>query len=248
MYSIKWRYHDQNNTKTDYYIVSNAIHIKKYVENNGPDWLAIAAAIVVIIILVIVVVVIVMFLMKREIVKLEAAVLFYRDGRVLSTHVPSDALPLATTPQTPAPPPVAAPPLGQYGPQQYQSPTAIPPVTAQAPAVATPPAKPMPTNEGTVQVQAVVQAAIDEIKQGTASKLPEKIILGHRKVLIELGQHTIIAVSLYGPEPATLRKGMRNSLQEIEIVYGNQLRNWDGLIHDMPRLQSIMEKEVKVRD
>jgi hypothetical protein len=41
---------------------------------------------------------------------------------------------------------------------------------------------------------------------------------------------------------------MKNALQEIEIVYGNQLRKWDGLIADMPRLQSIIEKEVKVRE
>jgi WD40 repeat protein len=247
MYNVKWRYHDHNDTKTDWYVVSNAIHIKKYNEVKGPDWVAIAAAIVVIVIIIIVSVVIVMFMMRREVVKLEAAVLFFRDGRVLSTFIPHDAaVPQTSAPQQavvqPAPPLVAQPPLDQYGAPQYQPPP------AQAPVAAVPPVPPMPSNEGTAQAQAAVQASINEIKQGTASRLPDKIILGHRKVLIELGQHTIMAVSLFGPEPANLRKGMRNSLQEIEIVYGNQLRNWDGLIHDMPRLQSIMEKEVKIKD
>jgi hypothetical protein len=247
MYTIKWRYHDHNDSKTDWYVISNGIQIKKYNDNKGPDWLAYAAAAVVIIILVIVIVVVVMFLIKREVVKLEAAVLFYRDGRIMTAYVPPEALPKASTSQAPAqpvPPPVPPVAPDQYGAPQYQPPTGMPP--AQVPPI-TPPA-PRPTNEGAVQAQAVVQAAIDEIKQGTASRIPDKVIMGHRKVLIELGQHTLIAVSLFGPEPQNLRKGMRNSLQEIEIVYGNQLRNWDGLIHDMPRLQAIMEKEVKVRD
>jgi hypothetical protein len=241
MYNLKWKYRDHNDTKTDYYVVTNAIHIKKYKETTETPWIGIAAAIVVIVIIVVVIIVVVMFMMKREVVKLEASVLFYRDGRVLATFIPPDAaLPVASAPVQPAPPPVAQPPVDQYGAQQYQPPAAMPP---PAPAV-----PPMPSNEGTVQAQAVVQASINEIRQGTSSKLPDKIILGHRKVIIEQGQHTILAVSLFGPEPANLRKGMRNSLQEIEIVYGNQLRKWDGLIHDMPRLQSIMEKEVKIKD
>ena|GEM_PF-6390282 len=255
MYTIKWRYHDHNDTKTDYYVVSNAIQVKKYKETTGgPDIVAVAAAVVVIIIIVVVIVVIVMFLMKREVVKLDAAVLFYRDGRVLATHVPPQAQTAAAAPPPvpPTPPPVMSPPPDQYGPQQYQAPpmqpVGVPPVQGPAPVAAPAPAKPMPSNEGTVQAQAVVQAAINEIKQGTAARLPDKVILGHRKVLIEQGQHTIIAVSLFGPEPATLRKGMKNALQEIEIVYGNQLRNWDGLTHDMPRLESIIEKEVKIHE
>ena len=80
-----------------------------------------------------------------------------------------------------------------------------------------------------------------------AQKLPDKLQEDHRTIHIEQGQHTILAVSITGPEVEGLRKGMKNALQEIEIVYGNQLRNWDGLTSEMPRLGSIIEKEVKVK-
>jgi hypothetical protein len=106
----------------------------------------------------------------------------------------------------------------------------------------------VPTNAGAAQVQTVVQDAINSIRQGTAHRLPDKVVEGLRTIFIEQGQHTILAVSITGPDLPSIRKGMKNALQEIEIVYGNQLRKWDGLIADMPRLQSIIEKEVKVRE
>jgi hypothetical protein len=106
----------------------------------------------------------------------------------------------------------------------------------------------VPTNAGAAQVLAVVQDAINSIRQGTAHRLPDKVVEGQRSIYIEQGQHTILAVSVTGPDVPTIRKGMKNALQEIEIVYGNQLRKWDGLITDMPRLQAIIEKEAKVRE
>ena len=40
---------------------------------------------------------------------------------------------------------------------------------------------------------------------------------------------------------------MKNTLQEIEIMYGNSLRNWDGQIADMPSLQPVIEKNLHMK-
>jgi hypothetical protein len=342
LYDIKWRYHDQNDSKTDWYVSHDRFEVKKYKTDGTSNlFMMIAAATVVIVLVVVAIVVVVMYMLKRSVMKLEAAVLFYRDGRVVHSYVPPSAQPpqTATPPPTPpaAPPPaqeqygsqqaygtatpsptVQAPqytaqPAPQYTPQptvpdQYQPQPAYPPQSTmqpqgppsiQAPGQYTPqPAYPPqptiqpqgppsvqapgqyqpqpayapqpvappqpayapqpetpapstapsdPTNIGLDRAKAVVKEAIEGIRQGTTSRLPDKIIEGMRTILVEQGQHTIMAVSITGPEPQDLKKGMKNALQEIEILYGNQLRNWDGLTQDMPKIQAIIEKEVKKR-
>lgn len=343
-YKIKWRYHDQNDTKTDWYVTSDRFEVKKYKSDGTQNLLLmIAAAVVIIVLVVVAVIVVVLYVLKRSVTKMEAAVLFYRDGRVMFSYVPPSAEPkpgtsppAMTPPATPppaqeppaqqpygatqpsaapAPPqytsqPVAqyqpevqqqyqgayqttvtaqpqgpplAPPPGQYqqpaypptatmqpqgppsvpAPGQYQQPVYAPQPVEQpqpayspqpveqpqpAPQPTTPaPAPAAPPSSGLDQAKAVVQEAIEGIRAGTVSKLPDKVIQGMRTIVVEQGQHTILAVSVTGPEPQELKKGMKNALQEIEILYGNQLRNWDGLTHDMPRLQPIIEKEIKSR-
>jgi len=369
-YDIKWRYHDQNDSKTDWYVSKARFEVKKYKTDGTGNLLMMAAAAILVIVLVIVaIVVVVMYVLKRSVTKLEAAVLFYRDGRVMHTYESPLAQPPQTTAAPPATPPAAPPatqeqygqqaygtatpsqpvqptqyavqPVQQYTPQpdfqgqyqqpapqytpqpdlqsQYQQPAyppqvvyqpqappsvpapgqyaqqpayppqatmqpqgppsvqapgayqpqptyapqpvappqptyvpqpVSPPQPAPAPQPAAPaptPAPTAPTGTGLDRAKAVVQEAIEGIRQGTTTRLPDKVIEGIRTILIEQGQHTIMAVSVTGPEPSDLKKGMKNALQEIEVLYGNQLRNWDGLTQDMPKLMAIIEKEIKIR-
>jgi hypothetical protein len=269
-YRIKWRYLDQNGTRTDWYVTKPDFEVKKYNEDGTGSLMAMIAAIIVVIVLVVIaIVVVVMYMLKRSVTKLEAAVLFYQDGRVIQSYIPPETGPKAAPPpQPPATPPQAPPPAPPvqvaYGqPPQYAAPAGAAPMqspTPQYPAQPTQqyppqpvpqapqPAPVVPTNAGTAQVHAVVQDAINSIRQGTAHRLPDKVVEGLRTIYLEQGQHTILAVAVTGPDLPSIRKGMKNALQEIEIVYGNQLRKWDGLIADMPRIQAIIEKEVKVRD
>lgn len=96
------------------------------------------------------------------------------------------------------------------------------------------------------QVQGAVQGQIYNIQQGTQERLPTKIDLPNRVILIESGVNTLIATSYTGPEPDNFRKKMKNVLQEIEVLYGNQLRQWDGTVTSMPALQNTIAKNIKL--
>ena len=92
-YDIKWRYYDHNNNATEWYEEKDSFTVKKHSENgNGNGNMMgyiIGAVVVVIIVLVIVAVMFMMY--KKSLVRLEVAILFYRDGRVIFTHTPAQA-------------------------------------------------------------------------------------------------------------------------------------------------------------
>jgi hypothetical protein len=37
---------------------------------------------------------------------------------------------------------------------------------------------------------------------------------------------------------------MKNCVQEIEVLYGEHLRQWNGLLTEMPRVKDVINKNV----
>jgi hypothetical protein len=109
------------------------------------------------------------------------------------------------------------------------------------------PGTPMLDYSAPGQIHTTVNGHIQNLIQGTARNLPSSFLHASSNVFIEQGMHTILVVAFSGNEPSGLRKKMKNVLQEIEIIYGNQLRQWDGLVTEMPRIQAIIDKNLSFK-
>lgn len=71
----------------------------------------------------------------------------------------------------------------------------------------------------------------------------KKLEMGNKKIIIERGNYTFMAIVVEGDEPKGLRKKMRLSIEVIEDEYGEILREWDGnvsLLGDLRKFVKVL--------
>jgi len=66
---------------------------------------------------------------------------------------------------------------------------------------------------------------------------------GDNRVIIERGKHLMVAVTIFGQEPPTLRDEVRDVVRQVEGSYAGVIERWDG---DKGKLKGISEWGLKV--
>ena len=69
-----------------------------------------------------------------------------------------------------------------------------------------------------------------------------EITYGRMRILIEGGEHLLLAAVLSRGFPGLIRRRMRNALDAIETEYANVLVGWDGDVHKFQDADSFLEE------
>jgi hypothetical protein len=90
----------------------------------------------------------------------------------------------------------------------------------------------------------VIQEFVRDTFGRTEDTQVERIDFGERKIIIERGEHSYLAVVYTGHETKRNIRPIRNALDEIEEKYSEALEGWSGMLHEFSGVEDVLRKHL----